>query len=1071
MSNEKRESAAHHSDDGAAREETDVFAPASGITLPSGLTITEYLNGEGLERGVELDEEAYRAQSILAVRGGRRYEIGRLIAHGGMGRVYQARDMNCRRTVALKVLPKLPDLPAEDLLRFIEEAQITSQLEHPNIVPVHEMGIDVNGNVYYAMKHVQGMTLTDILIRLRKGDAEIAERFPLSRLLTILQKVCDAVAFAHSKGVVHRDLKPDNIMIGEYGEVTVMDWGLAKILKDVHASSEEPDPRDTVADVLIDEEGGSREEEDHGITSIRTDDIGSGLKTMSGRVMGTPGFMAPEQVRSDVSHVDELADIYSLGGILYSMLTLRSSVKGKDIRNVLQRILKGDFPPPVYFNRPESAAERTEDIELVHCPSKLIPQPLSDIAMKAMAIHPGDRYPTVEAFREDIEAFLNGEIWQRVCDTEFTADAFNDAWEVIGAEYELLDGELRLHGGRPQVLLLREPVEGNVRIEMECRMESLYLNAIGCFMSAFQTENRHEISASGYRFEYGCYDNSMNALMRSDQRLWAEYDQPLEQGKVYHVVCERYGARLRMTVNGREVMKVIDPDPLSGAGRTAVGIVGWLADTRYTSIRVYKLGAPWRADILDMAERELQKGEYEAARVLYEEVVDSALDPARVETARRGASAAVHRRDLTHKLPDWHDKLTRAWPDASFELHLDNDGLTLEASEAGIESLAPLEGLPISSLYIPYNRVSSLEPLRGMPLVTLNITGNPVSDLEPLRGMPLKTLVCECCAIEDLGPIGDADITLLNVGGNRIKTLEPLRGMALGFLGAWGNPFGSLDPLCGMDLTMAYIADCGIEDLSPLAGMPLNTLHCGGNRIRDLEPLIESPLSVLHCGDNVIDDLSPLKGKQLSMLSCHCNCIASLKPLRGMPLGSLTCGGNHLDSLGPLAGDPPKDILFACDDIPDEELEQLRSSWEKNERVKHLVRDIDTLLTLRRGSSDDLKELATEFDGHRYLFVPLFMQWEAAEAFCRERGAHLATITSPEQDAFVESLFRYGCWCWIGLYGGAARLEWVTGEPVAYTNFVDSLQILKPSPKVFSGRWFSDDVPAAHNTFIMEWDD
>jgi tRNA A-37 threonylcarbamoyl transferase component Bud32 len=158
----------------------------------------------------------------------RSYEIGHEVAHGGMGAILSARDTNIHRTVAMKRMRGDTDMDDDRKLRFVQEAQLTGQLEHPNIVPVHELGVDQDGKIFYTMKFVKGVTLHEVLHGIRDGVAEMIARFPLAQLLTVFQKVCDAVAFAHSRGVIHRDLKPENIMIGEYGEVLVMDWGLAK---------------------------------------------------------------------------------------------------------------------------------------------------------------------------------------------------------------------------------------------------------------------------------------------------------------------------------------------------------------------------------------------------------------------------------------------------------------------------------------------------------------------------------------------------------------------------------------------------------------------------------------------------------------------------------------------------------------------------------------------------------------------------------------------------------------------------------------------------------------------------
>jgi hypothetical protein len=158
----------------------------------------------------------------------KRYAVGSQVARGGMGVVMLARQQATQRDVAMKVMLQIGD--EADVLRFVEEAQITSQLEHPNIVPIYELGVDEQDQVFYTMKFVRGITLKKVLELIAQGIPETVRKYPLSALLTIFQKACDALAFAHAKGVIHRDLKPENLMLGDFGEVLVMDWGLAKVL-------------------------------------------------------------------------------------------------------------------------------------------------------------------------------------------------------------------------------------------------------------------------------------------------------------------------------------------------------------------------------------------------------------------------------------------------------------------------------------------------------------------------------------------------------------------------------------------------------------------------------------------------------------------------------------------------------------------------------------------------------------------------------------------------------------------------------------------------------------------------
>src|SRR5687767_5282049 len=216
----------------------------------------------------------------------------------------------------------------ENLLRFIDEAQLTGQLEHPNIVPVYELGLDEQGEVFYTMKFVKGITLDEVIRGLRAGTQSTVDQYPLGALLTVFQKICDAVAFAHSKGVVHRDLKPENIMIGAYGEVLVMDWGLAKNMTGArrHEGSVE-----TIA-------------KDQSFDSLR------GFQTMHGLVVGTPPYLSPEQARGELEKIDPRSDIFVLGEILYAILTLRPPVSGTTVAEVLDNIIASKITHPSSFN-------------------------------------------------------------------------------------------------------------------------------------------------------------------------------------------------------------------------------------------------------------------------------------------------------------------------------------------------------------------------------------------------------------------------------------------------------------------------------------------------------------------------------------------------------------------------------------------------------------------------------------------------------------------------------------------------------------------------------------------------
>ena len=232
-------------------------------------------------------------------------ELGEL-GRGGMGVVLKVKDNDLRREVAMKVIRA--DRRSDAAMHsFVEEAQITGQLEHPNIVPVHELGTDADGKIYFTMKMVRGQPLSQVLRAIRHGDADTAKRHTLDRLLQILLKVCDAVSFAAARGVVHRDLKPENIMLGRFGEVVVMDWGLAR----VHGQSTKKSQQTSIFT-------------DHTIKKATESETNpSSAFSMEGSIAGTPAYMAPEQARGEISKINESTDVFALGAILCEILCLR----------------------------------------------------------------------------------------------------------------------------------------------------------------------------------------------------------------------------------------------------------------------------------------------------------------------------------------------------------------------------------------------------------------------------------------------------------------------------------------------------------------------------------------------------------------------------------------------------------------------------------------------------------------------------------------------------------------------------------------------------------------------------
>ncbi|MBI4569830.1 MAG: protein kinase [Planctomycetes bacterium] len=359
-----------------------------------------------------------------------RYMVVGEIARGGMGAVMEAKDLDLRREVAVKVMLKVPGDRADVVARFVEEAQVQGQLEHPNICPVHEIGIDPSGRPFFAMKRVRGKPLKDSIADYHRGG-----KTTLMRLIDAFLKVCDAIAFAHSRGVIHRDLKPQNVMAGEFGEVQVMDWGLAKVL--------------------------GREDRREKRLQVDTAGVrgGSGaLMTMDGAIVGTPAYMPPEQARGDVRKMSERSDIYSLGAILYEILTGVPPFQGGTYQ-ILVDVAQGKLTPPtVRAERAASAASaaateaageeerRREDRRArpgsgpsgmerrsgadrraagSRPPARPIPRELEAVVLKAMARKQEHRYRSVNDLRADIEAWTEGRALRAV---EYSALELFQKW-------------------------------------------------------------------------------------------------------------------------------------------------------------------------------------------------------------------------------------------------------------------------------------------------------------------------------------------------------------------------------------------------------------------------------------------------------------------------------------------------------------------------------------------------------------------------------------------------------------------------------------------------------------------
>ncbi|MFC1494468.1 protein kinase [Thermodesulfobacteriota bacterium] len=283
---------------------------------------------------------------------------------GGMSSIMEAIDTNLMRRMAMKVLKRDKIKDKYEISRMVFEAQITAQLDHPNIVPIHELGIDKKKRLFFTMKKVRGKPLYELI---KVKDLSSTFEKDIFRLIQIMLKVCDAVSYAHSKGVLHRDLKPDNIMVGKFGQVYLMDWGIACIKRS--------------SDINI---------EDMDLPKIKKQKRFTLREEEQGNILGTPCYMAPEQAHGDINAIDERSDVFSLGAILYEILTGRYPIQGKSLHQMVINARECKIEPPD---------------EIVTYP---LPVGLVRITMKAMSKDPADRYQSVRELKDALEGFLEG---------------------------------------------------------------------------------------------------------------------------------------------------------------------------------------------------------------------------------------------------------------------------------------------------------------------------------------------------------------------------------------------------------------------------------------------------------------------------------------------------------------------------------------------------------------------------------------------------------------------------------------------------------------------------------------
>ncbi|WP_170319754.1 serine/threonine-protein kinase [Polyangium spumosum] len=369
-------------------------APVSSLPPPSAVlrtTVLPRVEGEGAEVRLVTEEKS-------------RYEPIKTLGAGGMGEVVLVHDQDIARKVAVKrLLPEASD-PVM-LARFVDEIRTVGRLEHPNIVPIHDVGVDELGRYFFVMKYVEGETLETIIQRLADGDPAYHRKYTFERRVEIFIAVLSALAYAHANGVVHRDVKPANVMVGRYGEVVLMDWGIAKPI-----TAERDLARGTDA-------------------TLGESDRGRMFMTHVGALVGTPAYMSPEQARGEVDKVDTRSDLYSASVLFHEFVTLRHYLADKQtLGDILSGVMDHEIDPRTYVH----SCHRSQEGH---------PPELVYFAVGGLAKDPERRYPSAARMIELLQKILEGRM-DVSCSRTMTKRFLREAARTVDTHPRLMLGAL-----------------------------------------------------------------------------------------------------------------------------------------------------------------------------------------------------------------------------------------------------------------------------------------------------------------------------------------------------------------------------------------------------------------------------------------------------------------------------------------------------------------------------------------------------------------------------------------------------------------------------------------------------
>jgi tetratricopeptide (TPR) repeat protein len=619
-------------------------------------------------------------------------------------------------------------------------------------------------------------------------------------------------------------LKPENVMVGEYGEVQVMDWGLAKVLP---RKKRKTFARDEGGRMKL-EKGGKQElqvsglspQPSPGIDSVRGDEVGDVLNTMDGQIMGTPGFMSPEQALGKTEEIDTRTDIYALGAILYNVLTLEVPIKAKNLADLIDKVTSGSIRTPTEYNdkriqksearsqnEKEDESRVTNYVSLVHLPDNRVPESLSAVVMRALKVEAHHRYQTVKELQKEIEAYQSGfatkaegaGTWRQI---QLLVRRHKTATAALVAIAALLlaaswinfraridaDKARKIAQDKEKVALAKEKEARDTLTELKNTVPALVTQA-----KAYVRDNDCDRALKTVSY--------VNKLVPNNAEYWCLRGNILQTLLKMNDAIQAYSEALAL-------------DPTNKQANENKKLCGRIRDEN----KGFKELPVSAACQLFMAMRAQDR-----------------FDDAMATIQRIGGGGATIETCLKSILDKAGIKYNR--------LTIDNNSMgDLDLKGVAISDVIPLKGLPLVSLTLEGTQVSDLSPLKGMSLRSLNITGTRVLDLTPLSGMPLISLNIDNMKINDLTPIKSMPLKYLVVSQTPVNDFAPLKNLPLVFLDMHYSRITDLTPLKDMPLRQLNIFGTRVTDLTPIKGMQLTRLDAGSTRITDLSPLEGAPL-------------------------------------------------------------------------------------------------------------------------------------------------------------------------------------------------------------------------------------